>query len=61
MSGLIQYKESLNNIDDLFELPKKDESALKFLSNKRSLEISKELNSFIPIYSLPDGFFISIL
>ena len=45
MSGLIQYKESLNNIDDLFELPKKDESALKFLSNKRSLEISKELKS----------------
>ena len=45
MSGLIHYKESLNNIDDLFELPKKDESALKFLSNKRSLEISKELKS----------------
>lgn len=45
MSGLIQYKSSLNNIDDLFELPKKDKTVLRFLSNKRSLEISKELKS----------------
>lgn len=45
MSALIQSKELIKGNEDLFELPKKDETTLNFLSHKRSLEISKELQS----------------